>query len=264
MLTITVWQALIMGIVQGLGEFLPISSSAHLYLLPWLFNWKDPGLTFDIALHMGTLIAVVAFFWQDWLVLAWNGLTLQKNYEGRLFWYLLLATIPGAAFGFFFEEQAETVFRDPLLVGIMLIVMGIILYVVDAYSARWKEIDQLNLPDALLIGISQAFAIIPGVSRSGITMTAARFRGMTGEAAARFSFLLSTPIILGAGLVKLKDMSSSDVNLAFVVGIISSAVIGILSIKFLLQYLASRSFAVFAWYRFIVGACVIALVLIRG
>ncbi|WP_042317317.1 undecaprenyl-diphosphatase UppP [Desulfofarcimen acetoxidans] len=260
----TVWQALIMGIVQGLGEFLPISSSAHLYLLPWLFNWKDPGLTFDIALHMGTLIAVVAFFWQDWLVLAWNGLTLQKNYEGRLFWYLLLATIPGAAFGFFFEEQAETVFRDPLLVGIMLIVMGIILYVVDAYSARWKEIDQLNLPDALLIGISQAFAIIPGVSRSGITMTAARFRGMTGEAAARFSFLLSTPIILGAGLVKLKDMSSSDVNLAFVVGIISSAVIGILSIKFLLQYLASRSFAVFAWYRFIVGACVIALVLIRG
>jgi undecaprenyl-diphosphatase len=253
-----------MGIVQGLGEFLPISSSAHLYLLPWLFNWKDPGLTFDIALHMGTLIAVVAFFWQDWLVLAWNGLTLQKNYEGRLFWYLLLATIPGAAFGFFFEEQAETVFRDPLLVGIMLIVMGIILYVVDAYSARWKEIDQLNLPDALLIGISQAFAIIPGVSRSGITMTAARFRGMTGEAAARFSFLLSTPIILGAGLVKLKDMSSSDVNLAFVVGIISSAVIGILSIKFLLQYLASRSFAVFAWYRFIVGACVIALVLIRG
>ena len=262
-MTENIWHALVLGIVQGLGEFLPISSSAHLFLIPWLFNWPDPGLTFDIALHMGTLLAVVAFFWQDWVILAWNGLTLQKNYDGRMFWYLVLATIPGAVFGLLFEKQAETVFRSPLLVGIMLIVMGIILYAVDNYADRWKEIDQVNLPDALVIGLSQAFAIIPGVSRSGITMTAARSRGMTGEAAARFSFLLSTPIILGAGLVKLKDISHSDINAAFWVGIISSAVVGLLSIKFLLEYLARRSFAVFAWYRFVVGAAVIALVLIR-
>ena len=263
LLTENIWQALVLGIVQGLGEFLPISSSAHLFLIPWVFNWPDQGLTFDIALHMGTLLAVVVFFWQDWLILTWHGLSLQKTTEGRMFWYLLLATIPGAAIGWYFEDYAETVFRAPLLIGILLIVMGIILYVVDNYADRWKELEHVSLPDAFVIGLSQALAIIPGVSRSGITMTVARSRGMTGEAAARFSFLLSAPIVLGAGLVKLKDIAFGDIGTAFWVGVVSSAVVGMLSIKFLLQYLARHSFAVFAWYRFIVGASVIALVLVR-
>ncbi|WP_066635706.1 undecaprenyl-diphosphate phosphatase [Desulfolucanica intricata] len=260
----TVFQALILGIVQGLGEFLPISSSAHLVLIPWAFNWPYAGLTFDVALHMGTLFAVVAFFWKDWVLLAWNGLTLKNNNEGKLFWYLVLATIPGAAFGWYFEEQAETIFRTPLLIGTMLIVMGVILFIVDKTASNLKNIAQISLPDSIWIGLSQAFAIIPGVSRSGVTMTMARFLGMSRESAARFSFLLSTPIIFGAGVVQLKNISPGDITTAFLVGVISSAIVGFLSIKFLLQYLAERSFALFAWYRFVVGAAVIFLSFIKS
>lgn len=259
----TEFQALILGIVQGLGEFLPISSSAHLFLVPWLFNWPYAGLSFDVALHMGTLAAVILFFWRDWVVLAKDGLLFKATQEGKMFWYLVLATIPGAAFGYAMEGYAETVFRSPVLIGIMLIIMGAILYIVDKNAAKAKELHQVGLKEALTVGVLQSLAIIPGVSRAGITMTAGRAVGMTREAAARFSFLLSTPIIFGAGIMQLKDISPADLNQAFFVGIISSAIVGFLSIKFLLKYLTERSFNVFVWYRFALGALVIAVALFR-
>ncbi|OPX91310.1 MAG: Undecaprenyl-diphosphatase [Pelotomaculum sp. PtaB.Bin117] len=262
-LLLTVLQALVLGIVQGLGEFLPISSSAHLVLVPWVFKWQDPGLSFDVALHMGTLVAVVAFFWRDWARLITNGLLRKPTRDGSLFWYLVIATVPGALSGFFLEKQAETVFRNPVLIGIMLIVMGIALYWVDRKAARRKQLYGISLADSLFIGFLQALAIIPGVSRSGITMTAGRFRGLTRETAARFSFLLSTPIIFGAGVAKLDELSAGDLNAAFITGVVSSAVVGFMSIGFLLRYLTERSFVVFVWYRFVVGIAVITLALVR-
>ncbi|OPZ73506.1 MAG: Undecaprenyl-diphosphatase [Firmicutes bacterium ADurb.Bin456] len=259
----TTFQALVLGIFQGLGEFLPISSSAHLVLIPWLFNWPYAGLTFDVALHIGTLISVVAFFWRDWFSLLSSALRRDGTKEAKMFWYLAAATVPGAAAGYLFEEQAETIFRTPLLIGALLIVMGIILYWVDRRAASVKGIGNLSLSDSLLIGLSQAFAIIPGVSRSGVTMTTGRALGLTREAAARFSFLLSTPIIVGAGIFKLKDIAPGDINTAFIIGVITSAAVGFISIGFLLRYLARHSFGVFAWYRFAAGSAVIAIALLR-
>lgn len=259
----TLTEALVLGIIQGLGEFLPISSSAHLVLVPWALGWQYAGLTFDVALHIGTLISVIAFFWKDWLTLLSSAVARKGSKEAALFWYLVLGTIPGGAIGYLFEEQAETVLRTPLLIGVMLIVMGIILYWVDRRAASVKSIDSVSLLDSLLIGLSQALAIIPGVSRSGITMTAGRALGFTRASAARFSFLLSTPIVVGAGLYKMKDLSPGDLNAAFLTGVVSSAVVGFIAIGFLIRYLSQRSFAVFAWYRFIVGSAVIILALAR-
>jgi len=260
---LTLTEALVLGIIQGLGEFLPISSSAHLVLVPWALGWQYAGLTFDVALHIGTLISVVAFFWKDWLTLLSSAVTRKGSKEAALFWYLVLGTIPGGAIGYLFEEQAETVLRTPLLIGVMLIVMGIILYWVDRRAASVKSIDSVSLLDSLLIGLSQALAIIPGVSRSGITMTAGRALGFTRASAARFSFLLSTPIVVGAGLYKMKDLSPGDLDAAFLTGVVSSAVVGFIAIGFLIRYLSQRSFAVFAWYRFVVGSAVIILALAR-
>lgn len=259
----TILQALVLGIFQGLGEFLPISSSAHLVLIPWLFNWPYAGLTFDVALHIGTLISVVAFFWRDWLSLLSSALRRDGTQKAKMFWYLAAATVPGAAAGYFFEEQAETIFRTPLLIGVLLIVMGIILYWVDRRAASVKGIGSMSLSDSLLIGLSQAFAILPGVSRSGVTMTTGRALGLTREAAARFSFLLSTPIIVGAGIFKFKDIAPGDINTAFLTGVITSAVVGFISIGFLLRYLARRNFGIFVWYRFAVGSAVIIIALLR-
>ena len=164
-------QAAILGLVQGLGEFLPISSSAHLVLIPWLFKWNDPGLSFDIALHVGTLIAVAIYFWKDWLRLVTKGFTDVRSTEGRLFWYLVAATIPGAVAGFLLEKKAETIFREPMLIATMLILLGVILYWADKKSVKKIEMNRITFRTSLLIGLSQALAIIPGVSRSGITMT---------------------------------------------------------------------------------------------
>lgn len=258
----TVLDAVILGIVQGVGEFLPISSSAHLVLVPWLMGWRYEGLTFDVALHMGTLLAVVVYFWQDWLILLHDGLLRRRTMEGRLFWYLVAATIPGAVFGFLFEKQAETVFREPLVIGSMLMIMGVVLYLADARAASYKDLHRVGLADGIWIGISQALAIIPGVSRSGITMAAGRMLGMTRETAARFSFLMSTPIILGAGLLQLRHLTPADLNAPFYAGVAVSAVVGFISIGFLLRYLNRHSFGLFAWYRLLFGAVVVVLALL--
>jgi undecaprenyl-diphosphatase len=262
---LTLLQSIVLGLVQGLGEFLPISSSAHLVLVPWLFKWQDPGLTFDVALHLGTLVAVVLYFFSDWLKLLISGFSNVRSTEGRLFWYLVVSSIPGAAVGFILEKKAETVFRTPLLIAIMLIVMGIILYWADQKSRKSTELENIDLSTSFLVGLSQALAIIPGVSRSGITMTTGLLTGLTRESAARFSFLLSTPIILGAALVKLPDVIANPnmISLNFLVGMLVSCISGIASIYFLLRYVKSKSFLPFAWYRFILGAIVIVIVFLR-
>ena len=258
-------QAAILGLVQGLGEFLPISSSAHLVLIPWLFKWNDPGLTFDIALHIGTLIAVAIYFWKDWLKLITKGLTDVRSTEGKLFWYLVAATIPGAVVGFLLEKKAETIFREPVLIATMLILLGVLLYWADRKGVKHIEMNRITFRTSLFIGLSQALAIIPGVSRSGITMTMGLLMGLTREGAARFSFLLAAPIIFGAALVKLPHFISnpSEITINFIIGVLVSFVTGILSIGFLLRYVQTKNFLPFAWYRFILGSLVIVIVLIR-
>jgi undecaprenyl-diphosphatase len=262
---LTILQAVILGLAQGLGEFLPISSSAHLVLIPWLLRWTDPGLTFDVALHVGTLVAVVLYFWKDWWQLIIRGLTDARSVKGRLFWYLVAATVPGAIAGFLLEKKAETLFRSPALIAIMLILMGIFLYWADRRSSKRIEINHITFGTSLFIGISQALAIIPGVSRSGITMTAGLLMGLNREGAARFSFLLSTPIIFGAAMVKLPNLISdpSAITVDFMIGVAVSCITGIASIGFLLRYVQTKDFLPFAWYRFALGALVIIITTVR-
>jgi len=261
----SILHSVVLGLVQGLGEFLPISSSAHLVLVPWLFKWEDPGLTFDIALHVGTLVAIILYFWRDWLNLISKGLTKPKERDGKLFWVLVLATIPGAVIGFLLENKAETTFRNPILIALMLILLGIVLYYVDRKGRKQTDLKNISLTTGVLIGLSQALAVIPGVSRSGITMTTALALGMTREGAARFSFLLSAPIIFGAAAIKIPKVIANPamMNLQFVTGMAVACVAGLASIGFLLRYLQTKTFLPFAWYRFILGAAVIAIALIR-
>jgi undecaprenyl-diphosphatase len=258
------FQAIIYGIIQGLGEFLPISSTAHITLAPWLFGWKDPGLAFDIALHMGTLLAVVIFFWRDWIRLIMAGFTDIKSKDGRLFWYIMLACIPGGIFGVLFEDQVATTFRNPILIGIMLILMGLLLYAADKLSESEVALKDIGFKRSFLIGVSQAIAIIPGVSRSGITMSAGRLFKLSREDAARFTFLLSTPFIFLSGAYNAKDLVSVKIDaFSFIVAIAVSGIVGALSIKFILNYLKNKGFGIFVIYRFVVGAAVIAIALLR-
>ena len=259
----TVFQALVLGIVQGLGEFLPISSTAHLIIVPWLLGWPEHTLTFDVALHLGTLLAIIVFFWKDLLTLIVHGLRGIGTREGRLSWYLVVAAIPGGLAGLTLEKYAETSFRSPPLIAMMLLIMGLILYLVDANARKRKALEQVSLPDAVLVGVSQAFAIIPGVSRSGVTMTAGLLTGMTREATARFSFLLSAPLVFGAAVFKLRHITATDVNLPFLVGIGASAVVGALAIGFLLRYLRRESFALFVWYRVALAVLILATFWVR-
>jgi len=262
---LTILQAVILGLAQGLGEFLPISSSAHLVLIPWFLKWTDPGLTFDVALHLGTLVAVVIYFWKDWWRLITKGFSDVRSVEGRLFWYLVAASVPGAIGGYLLEKKAETVFRSPTLIATMLILMGILLYWADRRSTKKIEMSNITFGTSLLIGISQVLAIVPGVSRSGITMTTGLLMGVTREGAARFSFLLSTPIIFGAAMVKLPGVisNSSVITANFMIGTVVSCIAGIVSIGFLLRYVQTKNFLPFAWYRFILGALVIVMTGVR-
>lgn len=269
-------QALVLGIVQGLTEFLPISSSAHLILVPWLLGWQDPGLTFDIALHAGTLIAVVAYFWRDWLGLLGGFVSsirrraITGDPQSELFWLLVVASIPGAIVGAVAEKAVESWLRAPAIVATLMISLAVVLLVAEAVAKRTRQLKDVNLHDALVIGVSQALAVCPGISRSGITITAGLFRGLTRQTAARFSFLMSTPIIAGAVLLSTVKVAKSgvpaDERLPFVVGFLAAAIVGFLAIKFLIGYLQSHSLRVFAYYRFVVGFGVLAIILlgIRG
>lgn len=260
-----------MGAVQGLGEFLPISSSAHLVLAPWFFNWPDPGLGFDVALHWGTLLAVLVYFRRDVLLLGqgfWLSLFKKtRNFKTdtyqKLSWLILFASIPGAIIGKIFEQNAETVFRNPLLIAITLSLFGIVLLLVDSYSKKHRGLHQFTVKDSLIIGFSQALALIPGVSRSGSTITAAMLIGIKRPDAARFSFLMSIPIIFGAGLLKINHFHDGVTTSELFVGFITSAFFGFLSIKYLLRLIANNNFKIFVWYRFLLAAVIILTIFAR-
>ena len=264
------FQALVLGILQGLGEFLPISSSAHLALAPWLFGWKDPGLAFDVALHFGTLLAVLWYFRHEWVALIVAALRIVRQRrldtdEDRRVVYLIVATIPGAIAGKLLEEKAETAFRNPVLIAVALMLMGVVLWAVDARARQDRELGTMRWQDALLIGLAQMFAIIPGVSRSGSTMTAGRALRFSRESAAVFSFLMSMPIIAAAATLKLPEaIHQYGITTPFVVGVVSSAISGWLAIAVLLRFVTRHSFGVFAVYRLVVGAAVLLIVALRG
>lgn len=254
--------AVTLGIVQGLGEFLPISSSAHLILTPWFFGWPDPGLTFDVALHVGTLVAVVVYFWRDWFKLV-GGAIHPRSGDGRLFWLLMVGAVPGAVAGLLLNDLAEAALRNPLLIAGTLTAMGLLLLAADYWGARNRETRDIGWADALVIGSAQALAIIPGVSRSGITIAAARIRGIEREAAARFSFLLGTPIIAGAALFKLRHIfiTPSAITGPFVTGIVVAGVVGALTIGMLLRYVQRAGLGIFVLYRVLLALVVLATVI---
>lgn len=263
-------QALILGIVQGLTELLPISSSAHLAIIPWIFDWtKDESFRlafegFDVALHAGTLLAIGIFFFKDWIELIKGGyekVVHKKNsVEGRMFWYIVLATIPGGIIGFILDHFLEDKLTTPLIIAIALIVMGIVLYIADKKSKSNVDYNHMTLKQTFLIGFAQCLAFIPGVSRSGITMTVARILGVDRESAAKYSFMLSAPIVLAATIFKLKDFVFS---VPFFVGVFASFIVGVLVIKFLMQYLKKGSFKAFAIYRVVFGAIIIILTFVK-
>jgi undecaprenyl-diphosphatase len=255
--------AAILGIIQGLTEFLPVSSSAHLTLIPWFFGWSDPGLAFDVALHLGSLLALLIYYRQDWISII-NGALTGERRGRRLLFLLLAASIPGAIFGFLFEKQAETVFRSPLLIACTLAILGVLLWLADVSSPEKRDLDEIRMTDALLIGVAQAFALVPGVSRSGATITVARALGINRQDAANFSFLMSAPIIAGAGLLKAHEFLRSGVTGVLTAGFVFSAVFSLLAIAVLISYVRTRTYKIFAWYRLVLAAVVVAIFFMRA
>jgi undecaprenyl-diphosphatase len=266
----TILQALVLGVLQGLAEFLPISSSAHLALAPWLFGWKEPGLAFDVALHVGTLAAVLVYFRAEWMRLiaaAWQMLRTVRveTEEQRRVVYLIIATIPGAIGGLLLNEYAETTFRAPALIASLLIIMGLILWWVDRFAPQARPLGEMRWYEALLIGVAQVFALLPGVSRSGATITAGRGTQFDRQSAATFSFLMSMPIIAAAAVFKVPHaLRENGLSVPLIVGVLASAVSGWLAISALLRYVTRRSYGVFALYRLALGALVLLLVFARA
>ncbi len=250
-------QSIILGIVQGLGEFLPISSSGHLIVIPWLLGWQEHTLSFDVMLHAGTLFAVVIYFWKDWLGVL----------KGKFLWYIILASVPGAIIGKLLEEKAETVFRNPLLIAGTMGGFAIIFYLFDRFSKKTRGLNALNLTDSILIGISQALAIVPGISRSGITIACGLGLRLNREASAKFSFLLSAPIIFGATVLKIKGIfvlaNDGQQAVSLLLGFIVSAVTGFLAIHYLLGYVKKHTFNIFVAYRILFSIIVLSVFLFR-
>ncbi len=252
-----------LGIVQGLTEFLPVSSSAHLAIIPWMLLWPDPGLAFDVALHLGTLVALLAYYWRDWQAMALS-LFVGASEQRRQLWLLVISSVPGAIAGLALEHQAETIFRSPLLIAATLAALGVVLWLVDRERPQERTISEMTVADALLIGLSQAFAIVPGVSRSGATITIGRLLGIRREDAANFSFLMATPIIAGAGLVEMPKIVHEGLNQPVLLGFFGATVFGLLAIASLLRFVRSRSYAVFGWYRLAFAVLVALIYFSRG
>jgi undecaprenyl-diphosphatase len=267
-------QVIVLGIVQGLTEFLPISSTAHLYLTSWLLGWQTEALSFDIMLHIGTLFAILIYFFQDWVQLIAQGFGLRAghdqelNHNPMLLWLMAIATVPIGVFGFLFNKQAEGAWRTPYVMGTMLIVVGILMWIAENAGRRQRDLSSINLTDSVAIGAAQVLAIVPGTSRSGITISAGLFRNLDRQAAARFSFLLSAPAIGGAAAKTLWDIHKNHglhdmVNTSFVVGVLVSAVTGTAVIAWFLHYLRRSTLRPFVYYRIIFGIIVLALAFIR-
>ena len=249
-------QSAVLGVVQGLTEFLPVSSSGHLVTIPWIFGWHDLGPTFDVALHLGTLLALLLYFWKDWL-------DIIKNWQEPLLWLIAIGCVPAAIAGFKYEKYFDTVFRSPLIIGIFMIGMGLLMMLAERYGRKLRSLETLNLGDSLGIGFAQVLALMPGVSRSGITVTAGLFGGLKRETAARYSFLLAMPITFGAGLLKMHSVLKTGIpqeeQMSFILGIVMAAVVGYLAIRFLLNFLKNHSLYIFVWYRLFFGALLIFL-----
>src|SRR3984893_12902209 len=245
---ISIFQAIILGTVQGLTEFLPVSSSAHLILVPWLLRWPEPGLAFDVVLHLGSLLALLAYYWRDWVDMGMS-LADGRQMPRRLLFFLVVASVPGAIIGVLLEKQAETIFRSPVLIATTLAVMGIALWASDSLGSKKRKIEDITFVDALLIGFSQALAIIPGVSRSGATITTARLLGIDRPDAANFSFLMATPIIAGAGILEARKLLHSGMTAQLGWGFVVSAAFGIAAIAGLLSFVRTRTYRPFAIYR---------------
>jgi undecaprenyl-diphosphatase len=266
-----VLQALVMGIVQGLTEFLPISSSGHLIVVPFMFDWTDPFITslaFSVMLHVGTLAALLVFFRADWIRLVPAGFasirdrSLRGDPDRRLAWLLVAATIPAAIAGFLLNDLIETAFRDVGLVALTLVVGAAILWIADGWGGRTKGVDDVTFPIAGGIGAAQALALVPGISRSGISISASRLAGLDREAAARFSFLMATPITAGAALFEVRKLVADEAGVSvsagpLLVGMIAAFVSGMIAIGFMLRYLRTRSLTIFVVYRLVLAVVVI-------
>jgi undecaprenyl-diphosphatase len=272
-------QAIILALVQALTEFLPVSSTAHLILFPWLFHWQDPGLAFDVALHAGTLLAVILYFFKDWITLILCGLGMkypaaappeEVAQHRRMFWFMVIGTIPAAILGKLFHHQIEDELRTPMIVGISLVAVALVMWWADSRANLTRKLEQSNMGDALTIGSAQALALWPGVSRSGITITTGLFRNFTREAATRFSFLLSAPVIAGAVLTELPKLihlhkaGGLDLPIStLAVSILVSGVAGYFVIAFFLRYLQTRTLKVFVVYRLLFGIIVLVLAFLK-
>jgi undecaprenyl-diphosphatase len=267
----TIVQALVMGVVQGLTEFLPVSSSGHLIIVPYLLGWNDTFITslaFSVMLHMGTLLALLVYFRRDWVRLVPAGLatirdrSFHDDEDRRLAWLLVAATIPAAIIGFLLNDVIESSFRSVGLVAVTLVLGGLILLVADRFGARSRTIEDVTFPIAVGIGTAQALALIPGISRSGISISAARMVGMDRESAARFAFLMATPITAGAGIFEIRKLLTGEAGVQvetvpLVVGLIAAAISGLAAIHFMLSFLRRQTLDVFVWYRFLVAGIVL-------
>jgi undecaprenyl-diphosphatase len=283
---LTILQAIILGIVQGLTEFIPVSSSAHLIIVPWLFNWGDSSLSFDMALHMGTLAALIWFFFSDWVRLIKAAISSIKerringDMDRKLAWMIVIGSIPGGIAGFLAESKIEQLFHEPntqvslqaiIALAIVIILLGAVLFIVDRYVRHFKGLDKMSFKDMIIIGVSQAMAIFPGVSRSGSTITSGLACGLKREAAARFSFLLGAPMLAGAGLLSLYNVvielnsgaMKGEELVPFAFGFITAAVSGYFCIKFLLRYLQSHNTNIFVFYRWGIAIFIIIVAIIR-
>lgn len=246
--------AVVLGTVQGLTEFLPVSSSAHLALFPWFLGWRDQGLAFDVALHWGTLLSLVVYFREDLAGFAKAALSGKDSAERRLAFGLALATVPAAVAGVLLDDAVETVFRGPHRIAGALALFGLLLGAADRWGKKSLALTDMDWRFCLAVGAAQALAIVPGVSRSGVTLTAALALGLGRVDAARFSFLLAIPIVAGAGLMKLKDLGGETLGAPVLLGIAASALSGYFAIRFLIGFLKDKSLGVFAVYRVLLAA----------
>ena len=281
-------EAIVLGVIQGLTEFLPVSSSAHLILIPWVFGWNPEGIIFDVALHLGTAIAILAYFWKDWLVLAREVLLGIRegsplgNAQRKLAWLLVLGTLPAMFAGLAFEKYVERNLRSPLISVFTLVVFALLIYLAERVGRQSRSLEQIDLADSVWVGASQALALIPGVSRSGITISAGLLRGLDRTAAARYSFLLATPVIAGAALLKgwqlfkvlrhpelaaAADALTSAGSVKWMVlasGVVSAVAVGFLCIRYFLRYIQKNGFLPFVIYRIVLALIVLLLYLRHG
>jgi undecaprenyl-diphosphatase len=268
-------QALVMGLAQGLTEFIPVSSSGHLILIPWLFGWKDPfidSLAFSVMLHMGTLLALLVYFWRDWLTLIPAGLATirDRSFKGdanrKMAWLIVAATIPAVLVGPLLNDWIESAVREPAKVALMLCVGAAILWLADRWGSKAREMDSLTLGGAFAIGVAQVLALVPGISRSGISIAAGLFQGLNREAAARFSFLMATPVVAGAGLWEARKLLTHEAGVnpearLVAIGFVTAAISGLLAIRFMLAFLRRQPTTVFVAYRVVAAVVVFAVLL---